>query len=283
MTGRRQRSRPTTGRTALVGGGACLALVLAVAAATGAASDEEPVRHDVGEVVFADEFDGAALDADSWNTCHWWDDGGCTIATNRELQWYLPDQVEVRDGALRLTADPVPIAGGGTEFPYRSGMVTTGPPTYEGTANKFAFTYGHVEARVRVPAGQGLWAALWMLPADREARPEIDLLEVLGDRPQEVLTHLHPADPARRPEGSTTTVPAGFLEWREVRLDWTPGELRWWVDDQLVWTRSGPDVPAEPMYLVANLAVGGTLGGDVGRDTRFPATFEIDYIRVSAP
>ncbi len=268
-------------RAALVALGVCVLQLIALVA-SGSTGNDRAAAPAPRALLLDEGFDGPALDGDRWNTCHWWDDGGCTIATNDELQWYLPEQVEVRDGVLRMTADAEEAVGAdGEVFPYRSGMVTTGPPTYTGTS-RFAFTYGRVEARVRVPAGAGLWAALWMLPDTREARPEIDLLEVLGDRPREVLTFLHPADPAQAPVGSTATVaaPEGFLDWRTVRLDWEPGRLRWWVDGELAWTRSGPDVPAEPMYLVANLAVGGELGGPVGAGTRFPATYEIDRIRV---
>ena len=240
-------------------------------------------RRDV--VLFEDDFDGTTLDTAAWNTCHWWDDGGCTIATNDELEWYLPSQVDVRDGALRLTAERADTRGAdGETYPYRSGMVTTGPRTYTTDAPRFAFTYGTVEARVRVPQGAGLWSALWLLPASKQARPEIDLLEVVGDAPHDLLMHFHPADPAVPADGTTVSLPADAsfaADWQDIRLDWEPGELRWYAGGELVWTRSGPDVPDEPMYLVANLAVGGVLGGRPDDATAFPATYELDFVRVT--
>ncbi len=262
-------------RTAL----AVLAAVAACACATPGAAREP------GPVLFEDGFDGPGLDTAAWGTCHWWDDGGCTIATNGELEWYLPGQVEVGGGTLRLTADHAPTTGAdGERYPFRSGMVSTGPPAYTGSGARFAFTYGTVEARVRVPEGAGLWSALWLLPASREARPEIDLLEVVGDAPRDLLVHLHPEDPARPAVGESVRLPGGadFADWRDVRLEWEPGELRWYVDGALVWTRTGADVPDEPMYLVANLAVGGVLPGPPDAATAFPAVFELDHVRVRA-
>jgi len=232
---------------------------------------------------FDEDFDEATLDASLWNTCHWWDDGGCTIESNDELQWYLPSQVSIEDGALHLTAEREDTTGLDDEvFPYRSGMVTTGPPDYDSEA-KFAFTFGTLEARVRVPEGVGLWAALWLLPADKESRPEIDLLEVLGNDPSELLMHFHPEDRDEESLGSSYIMPDGrsFADgWRDVRLEWEPGHLRYFVDDLQVWEVTGDQVPDEPMYVVANLAVGGVYPGSPDDETVFPATYGIDYIRV---
>ncbi len=257
-----------------------LAAVLALTLTACSASE----TGDGGAVtVFEDDFNGSSLNASLWNTCHWWDDEGCTIESNDEMQWYLPSQVTVENGELRLTAERADTTGAdGEVFPYRSGMVTTGPPDYESEA-KFAFTYGTVEARVRAPAGTGLWAALWLLPASKESRPEIDLLEVLGNDPSELLMHFHPEDRDQDSSGSSHVMPVGrsFADgWRDVRLGWEPGHLRYFVDDQQVWEVTGEQVPDEPMYLVANLAVGGEYPGPPDDETVFPATYGIDHIRV---
>jgi beta-glucanase (GH16 family) len=248
-------------------------LVLGCAAEPGATPES---------VEFVDEFDRDELDESSWSTCHWWDDGGCTIASNDELQWYLPGQVDIAEGALRLTAEPRPVTAGDSEFPYRSGMVSTGPASDCGPP-AYAFTYGSVEARFRVPTGGGLWPAIWMLPADCESRPEIDILEVTGDDPGELIMHLHPEDRSLDSLGSRFRSPRGSMAegWHDIRLEWSAGSLEWYLDDVRVWSVVGSTVPAEPMYLVANLAVGGAYGGDVADDTRFPAVFEIDAIRIT--
>jgi beta-glucanase (GH16 family) len=238
---------------------------------------------DRGETLFEDDFDGERLDPARWNTCHWWDDGGCTIESNDELQWYVPSQVSVADGALNLIAEDVETRGvDREEFPYRSGMVTTGPPGDDSEA-KFAFTFGVLEARVQAPAGDGLWAALWLLPVDRDSRPEIDLFEVLGNDPSEMIMHLHPED---RDEESPSFVyrmapGSSFADgWRDVRLEWEHERLGYFVDGRQVWEVVGDQVPDEPMYVVANLAVGGFYPGEPSCSTRFPATYSIDYIRV---
>jgi beta-glucanase (GH16 family) len=260
--------------------GAVLAAVLALVLTACSASETGDGSSVPG---FADEFDGSALNTSLWNTCHWWDDGGCTIESNDEMQWYLPSQVAIENGELLLTAERADTPGtDGEVYPYRSGMITSGPPD-DDSAAKFAFTYGTVEARVQVPAGVGLWAALWLLPASTESRPEIDLLEVLGNNPSELLMHFHPADRDQESPGSTYTMPAGrsFADgWRDVRLEWEPGHLRYFVDDEQVWEVTGDQVPDEPMYIVANLAVGGEYPGPPDDETVFPASYRIDYIRV---
>lgn len=239
-----------------------------------------------GEVLLEATFDDGRLDPTVWNTCHWWGDPGCTIATNDELEWYVPEQVTVADGALRLTADRRAVRGSdGNPYDFRSGMVTTGPPPQDEDAPaKLAFTYGSVEARLRVPAGRGLWPALWLLPATRESRPEIDVLEVLGQNPSELLMHLHPESLRAESPGQTYRVPGPSLaeDWHTIRLDWSAGELEFFVDDVSVWQVSGPQVPDEPMYLVLNLAVGGVYPGPPDETTAFPATFAIDFLRITA-
>ncbi|HEX5905844.1 MAG TPA: glycoside hydrolase family 16 protein [Propionibacteriaceae bacterium] len=236
-------------------------------------------------VVLDESFDGDALDTTVWNTCHWWADQGCTISSNDELEWYRPEQVSVSDGALRLTADRIPTRGSdGRDYEYRSGMVTTGPSSHESEA-KVSWTYGTVEARLRVPEGRGLWAALWMLPASGESRPEIDIMEVIGQNPGENIMHLHPADRSEDSPSSRYRLPGKSLAegWHTIRLDWEPRRLTFFVDGKDVWRVTGDQVPDEPMYLVINLAVGGVYPGPPGETTKFPATFEIDRVRITTP
>lgn len=231
-------------------------------------------------LAFSDEFGGDSLDTRVWNTCHWWDDDGCTIDSNDELEWYLPEQVTVGDGRLRLTATEQRVEGSdGRTYPYRSGMVTTGPPEYDGAA-RFTFTYGRVEARVRAPAGRGLWSAIWLLPEDEDSRPEIDVLELLGNDPQEWIFHFHPDDRSRESDGVRVDGPNLSTGWHDIAVDWEPGRIRWFIDGDEAWTVEGDHVPDEPMYLVANLAVGGVYPGEPDDETGFPATFEIESIKV---
>jgi beta-glucanase (GH16 family) len=235
-------------------------------------------------VLLDENFDGDSLDTRVWNTCHWWGDEGCTIASNDELEWYRPEQVSVSDGVLRLTADRIPTRGSdGKDYDYRSGMVTTGPVDSDDDVGKVSWTYGTVEARFRVPAGRGLWPAIWMLPLDRESRPEIDILEVIGQDPGRLIMHFHPRDRDEESPNEEYRLPGRTLAegWHTIRLDWQPERLTWSLDGKQVWRLTGSDVPDEPMYLVLNLAVGGVYPGPPNETTEFPATFEIDRVRIT--
>jgi beta-glucanase (GH16 family) len=198
----------------------------------------------------------------------------------------VPGQVSVADGALRLTADRAPVRGSdGMSYEFRSGMVTTGPPPMtDDTPAKLAFTYGSVEARVRIPAGRGLWPAVWLLPASRESVPEIDLLEAIGQDPSTVLMHLHPKSRSARSPNKEYKVPGPNLaeDWHTFRLDWSKNQLDFFVDNVRVWRVTGAQVPDEPMYVVLNLAVGGAYPGPPDSDTQFLATFAIDHLRITA-
>lgn len=229
------------------------------------------------ELVMADEFDDG-LDGERWNTCHWWTEGeGCRIASSNELQWYLPAQVEVRDGALVLVAD----RGSDGDHAYVSGMVQSGPSDDVGPP-KFAFRYGAVEARVKLPAGAGLWPAVWMLPASTSSRPEIDIIELYGQEPEVMRMHLHwwgeDGEPDQRGEyadGVDLT-----HAWHSVGIRWMPGVVVWYLDGEEQWRIERTEVPSEPMYLVVNLAVGGDRAGTPTDDVRFPARMHVDWIRV---
>ena len=160
-------------------------------------------------------------------------------------------------------------------------MVSTGPASYKGPAG-FAFTYGYVEMRALVPSGRGLWPAFWMLPADSESKPEIDIMEVLGDDPTRLYVHVHTIDAsgAVKSQGADSIGPDLTADWHVYGLWWTKDGIAWYLDDAEVWRYSGAGIPSEPMYLVANLAVGGKWPGTPDPATVFPATYEIDFIRI---
>ena len=109
------------------------------------------------------------------------------------------------------------------------------------------------------------------------------MLEMLGHEPDKLLLHVHPKDPSDTSLSHTEPLIGTNLsgEWHTIRMKWSPGDLRFSVNGNEIWRVSGDIVPAEPMYLVMNLAVGGVYPGPPGSNTRFPATFEIDYVRVT--
>lgn len=262
------------------------ALLLAYTVVARHAAETTATGAPSGRVLLDASFDDGRLDPTVFNTCHWWAEDGCNIAPSEELSWYVPEQVGVTDGALRLTAVRKPVRGSdGRPYDYRSGMVTTGPPpqSEDDVPAKLAFTYGTVEARLRVPAGQGLWPAMWLLPASRESRPEIDVLEVIGQDPGELIMHLHPENRRADSPSQRYRLPGPDLaaDWHTIRLDWAPKRLEIYLDGVRVWRYTGSKVPDEPMYLVLNLAVGGVYPGPPDDSTTFPATFAIDHLRIT--
>jgi beta-glucanase (GH16 family) len=266
--------------------GAVLVALVAGAAALDEASQASLPAFDSGDrlLVFSEEFDGDRLDERRWVTCYWWDRDGCTNAGNEELQWYLPGNVAVADGTLRLTARRDQVEGGdGEGYEYTSGLVSTGRSVDDTDIPAgFAFTYGYAEIRARVPAGTGLWPAFWLLPVDHQSRPEIDVVELLGDETDVLRMHFHFRDDGeRRSVGTDRDVADLAGGWHTYGLDWSPDHLVWYLDGAAVWRfDEARHVPDQPMYLILNLAVGGDYPGPPDETTRFPATFEIDYVRV---
>lgn len=244
-------------------------------------SRERAAQSSSPRLIFREDFAGSRLDRKRWNTCHWWADRGCTIASNDELEWYLPGQVRVERGNLSLVAAKRPTtAPDGTRFPYRSGMISSGP-SYGSRTPKFAFRYGRAEMRARVPRGKGMWTSFWLLPADRGTKPEIDVMEILGHRPATVEMHLHYRRGGKvRQRGNEWTHPEVRRGWHTFAIDWRPGKLAWLVDGVVRWRVTGAAVPKERMYLVANLAVGGEWPGAPNEETPFPSALTIDYVKV---
>ncbi len=238
--------------------------------------------------VFVDEFDGDELDRSQWTTCYWWDKNGCTNGTTGEMNWYQDGNVSVADGTLRLEARREEIsASDGKRYDYTSGIVTTGRSTWKTDGpSRFSFRYGRVEVRAKVPAGQGLWPAIWLLPSDHGITPEIDVMEILGHRPDRIEMHYHytPRLGGAQNEGQNWKGPDFSADWHRFAVEWRPDAIIWYVDDEERWRFNKRSlISDEPMYLLLNLAVGGDWPGPPDQDTAFPSVFEIDYVRIWQP
>ena len=265
-------------------------------------------------LVWADEFEGSEVDRGKWDfdlgngffdtLTHTWVPGW----GNEELQVYTdaPANVSVHNSLLTIRALKESVQG----FGYTSARLKT--RRRDGTP-LFTTLYGRVEFRAQVPWGKGLWPALWMLPQDDRyggwaASGEIDLMEIVGDRPHEVLNSLHFGSgyPERHLLTHVHPLPGGSLvsDWHVYAVEWEPGEIRFYVDDALTCTRKhwwscsktqdgaglkptkASDLnpwPApfdQPFYLVMNVAVGGNFPGVPTPETRFPAELVVDYVRV---
>ncbi len=236
-------------------------------------------------LVFQDNFPGQRLNTENWVTCYWWDWEGCTNEGSGEDQWYLPDNVSVRGGALRLEAreETVEEATNGETYAYTSGMVTTGRSESDTNApGKFIFQYGYVEVRADPPSGQGLWSAIWLLPEDHTSKPEIDMVEILGNQPETLEMHVQFLDEngERSSDGWEWYDPELAEGAHTFAVDWQPDLIIWYLDGTEVW-RYTPESPwTTPMYLLINLAVGGDWGGPPDSSTVFPSEFVVDYVRI---
>ena len=266
------------------------------------------------KLVWSDESEGDRVDPAKWDfdigngffdyRHHTWIPGW----GNEELQYYTrePENVSVKDSLLTIRAVKESLHGCG----YTSARLKT--RKRDGTA-LFTTLYGRVEFRAKVPWGKGLWPALWMLPQDDRyggwaASGEIDLMEIVGEKPHEVLSSLHFGSTFPKRSLITTTYPlpggSTVSDWHVYAVEWEPGEIRFYVDGVLTrvhdhwWscskTRDGAGLeprrasdlnpwPApfdQPFYLVMNVAVGGNFPGVPNPETRFPAELVVDYVRV---
>jgi beta-glucanase (GH16 family) len=216
-------------------------------------------------LTFHDEFDGDKLDTTKWNDQYW---HGRTHSNN-EQQYYAPDGYEVSKGRLRFKGEKRSM-GGKT---YTSGMITS--------LDHFSQKYGLFEIRAKFPKGKGYWPAFWLLPITREWPPEIDVLEILGHEPEKVYFTTHWRDAAGKHQGKGFNYTGSDFsaDYHTFSVEWKPGEVIWYVDD-VERARSTAGVPDEPMYVIANLAVGGDWPGNPDATTRFPGYMDIDFIRV---
>ena len=277
-------------------------------------------------LTWSDEFHGPALDSTRWHLQQgngFWSADSTTYVTgwgNAEQQCYTGDTANVRvvEGVLSIVArrDAVrDVASRDTtaRCAFTSARLVT--RAADGRA-LFAQAYGRFAFRARLPEGQGLWPALWLLPlTDRygtwAARGEIDVMEARGQHPTRVLGTLHYGArwPGNVHTGDSLELPRGgrITDFHVYALEWEPGRIRWFVDDSLyqeqsAWwssarsdsagmgaTPTGPvdhhPFPApfdQPFYLVMNLAVGGNFLGTPDSTTRFPATMQVDWVRVYA-
>lgn len=164
-----------------------------------------------------------------------------------------------------------------TQYYYTSGMVNT--------RDKFTFTYGRFEICARLPKTQGLWQAHWLLPNDRHWPPEIDIMELLGHRPNRVYMTFHwgsdPVHHQQTPPCSLTINTDFSSDFHIFRLDWSPKAIEGFVDDnQIFWYSTTANIPNEPFYLILNTAIGGNWPKYPDSTTIFPQYHDIDYVRV---
>ena len=244
------------------------------------------------KLVWREEFNAPRLDPQTWFLEE--GDGsqyGIPGWGNRELQWYLPQGARTENGHLVLTARRQRHG----DFRFTSARINT--------RDRFAFRYGRVEARIRLPGGRGIWPAFWLMPQDSAygtwpASGEIDILEARnlgfsgamgGDYVVSGALHFGGAAPNHVSKTAEYRVPSDPTKtFHNYAVEWGPDEIRWYVDDvryaaQDAWHSESATHPApfdRPFYVILNVAVGGWFPGPPAPTTQFPVTMLVDYVRV---
>jgi beta-glucanase (GH16 family) len=225
----------------------------------------DPGTHDPGAQLsgwvlkFAEEFDGTALNFSKWSP----HPPGRLIMNG--LQTWMPDAIQASGGQAHIVA---------RKNGYTSGIITT--------VGTFAQTYGRFEIRFRIPAGRGLEPLFRLLPVPSGDIPSIDVMNAVGNDPTTALFANRWGD-ARADRDYTGSYKVADLSsgFHIVALEWDEEKLVWTVDG-VERFQSFDGVPHQPMYLCLSLAVGTEKAGEPDAQTRFPATLDIDYVRVFA-
>lgn len=241
-----------------------------------------PLSYPGKTLVWADEFSGNTLNAATWNFESGNGSGGWG---NNELEYYTNStkNVFVSNGNLIIEARKESVGG----FNYSSARLTT--------QNKQSFTYGRVDIRAKLPKGQGLWPALWMLgnnitTVGWPASGEIDIMELLGQDPAKSYGTLHygASSATHASKGSPYTLSTGsfYDQFHVFSMDWQQDQVKLYVDNNLFLTVNKTDLgPAPypfnaPFFFIFNVAVGGNWPGSPDATSTFPQRMIVDYIRV---
>ncbi len=215
--------------------------------------------------VLNDNFDTNSINSSIWSTQYHSGNGG-------EKQYYGPDAFTFGQSTLNITAQPTPANG----YQYTSGIIQS--------RDKFVQQYGFFELRAKMPKGQGFWPAFWLLPNKPDFPVEIDVFELHGDDTHTIFMSLHwkGQDGSHQHKTVSYTSPADLSAgYHTYSLEWTPDKLTWYLDGTAVYSTT-EHIPYEPMFILTNLAVGGTWPGNPNSSTPWPGVLSIDYMRASA-
>jgi beta-glucanase (GH16 family) len=235
------------------------------------------------KLVWADEFDQpGAPDPTKWV----YEKGH---VRNNEAQYYTDNRrenVRVENGCLIIEArqDSMPLPNG------KIARITSGAIE---TRGKASWEYGRIEVRAKIPEGRGTWPAIWMMPEDHSAGwpacGEIDIMESVGFQPDVIHQTIHTKAANhinRKAHGTQTPVKDLGDGFHIYAMQWDAKKMEMFIDGQQTFSfendGAGPDVwPFDkPFYMILNLAIGGTWGGQKGIDpTIFPCKMEVDYVR----
>lgn len=238
------------------------------------------------QLVWSDEFETDTLDASKWS----YELGtgaqyGLSSWGNDELQYYTDreENLYLENGMLHIVARQERFVNRN----YTSARIRT--------IDKGDWTYGRFEIRAKLPKGQGMWPALWMLPTERvygtwPQSGEIDIMELVGHQPAVVhgTVHYGPLWPNNLKRGGSITLSEGDFseDFHIFTLDWSPNRLVWRMDGQFYFLVTPNNLAPhrwpfdQAFHLLFNVAVGGTWPGSPDHTTEFPQTMVVDYVRV---
>jgi beta-glucanase (GH16 family) len=258
------------------------------AAGTGAAGMLAQSANANWVLTWSDEFDGA--DGSAPDPAKWSMETGGGGWGNNELEYYTARRTNsrVEKGNLVIEALQEKFTGpDGITREYTSARLKT--------EKLFTQKYGKFEARIRIPKGQGMWPAFWMLGDDIPtagwpACGEIDIMENIGFEPGKIHGTIHgPGYSGGKSLGAPYAVVGGDVadDFHVFAVEWEPNEIRFYVDGHLYETRTPADLPAgtrwvfdHPFFLILNVAVGGGWPGNPDASTKFPQQMLVDYVRV---
>jgi beta-glucanase (GH16 family) len=241
------------------------------------------------ELVWSDEFEGET--GSPINTENWTAEIGGQGWGNNELEYYT-DRVENAsldgEGNLAIVArkeNPGEYRCHYGECEYTSARLIS--------RGKVEFTYGRVEARIKIPRGQGIWPAFWMLGANFASvgwprSGEIDILENIGKEPKTVHGTVHgPGYSGAQGIGGGISIEDDVAnDFHVFAVDWDPEAIRWYLDGEMYFALTPSDLGGRDwvfdhdFFLLLNVAVGGNWPGYPDETTEFPQTMLVDYVRV---
>jgi beta-glucanase (GH16 family) len=220
-------------------------------------------------LVWSDEFNGSSVDTTIWKF-----ETGASGWGNHEQEFYQPENATEEDGNLIITANKQP----GSTHPYTSARMRT-----LGTK---AFKYGKIEARIKLPVGQGFWPAFWMLGDNINSVPwpasgEIDIMEhintdsvIYGTIHWDSIGHVQNG-------GHVNTTPNAFHLYG---IEWDADSIKWFIDDNVYHsaaiTHKNMEEFQRPFFILFNFAVGGDWPGQKIEDSLLPAKMYVDFVRV---
>jgi beta-glucanase (GH16 family) len=256
-------------------------MIILIALTLGACNNAQKPAY---ELVWSDEFDYNGLpDASKWS----YDTIGNSWGWgNNELQYYTANRIEnaeVSDGTLKIRALEEPW----NEFQYTSARIIT--------KEKGDWLYGRMEVKAKLPDGRGLWPAIWMLSTDWEyggwpRSGEIDIMENVGYDPDTIVASVHTGSyyhSIGTQRNNKISIPDNREQFHVYTIEWDTVSITAFVDETpyFTFTKESDDPNVWPFnkrfHLLLNVAVGGNWGGAHGiAEGIFPATMEIDYVRV---